>query len=73
MSVQASTLPFDLAEATRHLADRDQCLRRLIEETAPYQLRIEQPHSPYEALLESITRQSISGKATATIFELSRR
>jgi 3-methyladenine DNA glycosylase/8-oxoguanine DNA glycosylase len=69
MSVQTPTLCFDLAKATRYLADRDQCLKRLIAETAAFELGIEQTHSPYEALMESIAYQSISGKAAATIFE----
>jgi DNA-3-methyladenine glycosylase II len=67
----AATTPaasFDLAEAMRYLSERDQCLKRLIAETLPFQIEIEQTHSPYEALLESIAYQSISGKAAATIF-----
>ena len=59
---------FDLAAATRHLAERDECLKRLIEETTPFQLKIEAAQSPYETLLEAVTHQSISGKAAATIF-----
>jgi len=61
-------LPFDLAEATKQLAERDECLKRLIEETLPFQIKFEDGQSPYEALLESIAYQSISGKAAATIF-----
>jgi DNA-3-methyladenine glycosylase II len=61
-------LSFDLAEATKHLADRDECLKRLIEETLPFQIDVADAQSPYEALLESIAYQSISGKAAATIF-----
>ena len=59
---------FDLAEATKHLAERDDCLRLLIEETLPFQIDVADAQSPYEALLESIAYQSISGKAAATIF-----
>jgi DNA-3-methyladenine glycosylase II len=62
------TLSFDLAEATAHLAERDDCLKRLIVETVPFQIDITDAQSPYEALLESIAYQSISGKAAATIF-----
>ena len=66
---QTSTaLTFDLAEATKHLAERDECLKRLIEEALPFQIDIADAQSPYEALLESIAYQSISGKAAATIF-----
>jgi len=59
---------FDLAEATRHLADRDDCLKRLIAETIPFQMDQDPLQSPYEALLEAIAYQSISGKAAATIY-----
>jgi len=61
-------LAFDLAEATKHLAERDECLKRLIGETLPFQIDVADAQSPYEALLESIAYQSISGKAAATIF-----
>ncbi len=62
------SLPFDLAEATKHLAERDECLKHLIEETIPFQIDVTDAQSPYEVLLESIAYQSISGKAAATIF-----
>src|SRR5437899_769321 len=61
-------LSFDLDKSNRHLADRDEHLKRLIEETVPFQLKIEAAQSPYETLLEAVTHQSISGKAAATIF-----
>jgi 3-methyladenine DNA glycosylase/8-oxoguanine DNA glycosylase len=61
-------LPFDLAEATKHLAERDERLKQLIAETAPFQMDQDPLQSPYEALLEAIAYQSISGKAAATIF-----
>jgi 3-methyladenine DNA glycosylase/8-oxoguanine DNA glycosylase len=61
-------LAFDLAEALRHLCDRDEQLKRLIAETAAFQIDVEDAQSPYEVLLESIAYQSISGKAAATIF-----
>jgi len=64
----AAVPAFDVAEATKHLAERDERLKRLIEETVPFQLKIEAAHSPYETLLEAVTHQSISGKAAATIF-----
>jgi DNA-3-methyladenine glycosylase II len=63
-----SNLAFNLAEAVRHLCDRDDCLKRLIAEVAPFEIDVADAQSPYEALLESITYQSISGKAAATIF-----
>jgi DNA-3-methyladenine glycosylase II len=68
MSRPPVPLPFDLAEATRWLAARDDALKRLIAETRAFELRIDAMRSPYEALLESIAYQSISGRAAATIF-----
>jgi DNA-3-methyladenine glycosylase II len=62
------SLPFNLAEATKYLAERDESLKRLIEETVPFQIDVADAQSPYEVLLESIAYQSISGKAAATIF-----
>jgi DNA-3-methyladenine glycosylase II len=61
-------LGFDLQAACKHLAERDACLAELIANTAPFEIDVT-PESPYEALLESIVYQSISGKAAATIFE----
>src|SRR6202171_71636 len=62
------SLSFDLAEATRHLSAKDEKLATLIAETAQFQTDMDAAQSPYEALLESIAYQSISGKAAATIF-----
>lgn len=61
-------LTFDLSEALRHLADRDECLKKLIAELAAFQIDVEDGQSPYEVLMEAIVYQSISGKAAATIF-----
>jgi DNA-3-methyladenine glycosylase II len=62
------TLPFDLAAALVHLAKRDEKLKGLIAETLPFEVDIAEAQTPYDALLESICHQSISGKAAATIF-----
>ncbi|PYT60506.1 MAG: DNA-3-methyladenine glycosylase 2 family protein [Acidobacteria bacterium] len=62
------SLPFDLAEATRHLASIDPKLAELIANTVPFQLHSDQLDSPYEVLLKAIAYQFISGKAAATIF-----
>ena len=59
---------FDLAEAIKHLCACDEKLKNLIEETAPFKMDEDELQSPYEALLEAIVHQSISGKAAATIF-----
>jgi DNA-3-methyladenine glycosylase II len=64
----SSHLPFDLSSAMKYLAAKDKRIARLIAETLPFQIEIEEAQSPYEALLESIAYQSISGKAAATIF-----
>jgi DNA-3-methyladenine glycosylase II len=52
----------------QHLSTRDEKLASLIAETVQFQIGMEGAQSPYEALLESIAYQSISGKAAATIF-----
>src|SRR5271170_1425754 len=62
------TLPFDLAAALEHLAERDEQLKSLIAEVLPFEVDIAEAQTPYDALLESICHQSISGKAAATIF-----
>jgi 3-methyladenine DNA glycosylase/8-oxoguanine DNA glycosylase len=62
------SLPFDLAAATRHLSAADAKLAVLIAETRQFQTDRDATQSPYEALLEAIAYQSISGKAAATIF-----
>jgi 3-methyladenine DNA glycosylase/8-oxoguanine DNA glycosylase len=62
-------LPFDLALASAHLAERDPALAKLIGEMRPFDPGIDHTQSPYEALMEAIVYQSISGKAAATIFE----
>ncbi|MBS1841239.1 MAG: DNA-3-methyladenine glycosylase 2 family protein [Acidobacteria bacterium] len=61
-------LPFDLSAATKHLCSCDEVLAELVQNTAPFQAEMEAHQSPYEALLEAIAYQSISGKAAATIF-----
>jgi 3-methyladenine DNA glycosylase/8-oxoguanine DNA glycosylase len=63
-----TALPFDLAAATAHLSAKDPCLARLISELIPFEPEIDHNQSPYEALMEAIAYQSISGKAAATIF-----
>src|ERR1700720_965342 len=68
MGTTTPMLPFDLRIAKAALAAKDERLARLIEETAEFQIEMESMDSPYEALMESIAYQSISGKAAATIF-----
>jgi len=52
----------------KSLAERDEKLKFLIAETQPFQMSADELESPYEALLEAIAYQSISGKAAATIY-----
>jgi DNA-3-methyladenine glycosylase II len=64
-----ASLAFDLAEAVRHLSERDEVLKELIEATRPFTIRFTSQESPYEVLVRSILYQSISGKAAKTIYE----
>ncbi len=68
MTLPISSISFDLAAATQYLAAKDDRLAELIQSTQPFQLDEVLAESPYEALLEAIAYQSISGKAAATIF-----
>jgi DNA-3-methyladenine glycosylase II len=68
MATPTSSLPFDLAAAMRHLSAKDDKLAELISATAQFQIHMDEARSPYEALLRSITYQSISKKAASTIF-----
>src|SRR5258708_19951020 len=52
----------------RYLSARDPRIARLVQETVPFEPEIDPTQSPYEALLEAIAYQSISGKAAATIY-----
>jgi len=65
---QPPPLPFDLAAALAHLSHCDPCIARLIQEAMPFEPQIDHSQSPYEALMEAIAYQSISGKAAATIY-----
>jgi DNA-3-methyladenine glycosylase II len=65
---QPPTSPFYLSAAATHLSACDEKLAELIANTIPFQMDSDPLQSPYEALLESIAYQSISGKAAATIF-----
>ena len=69
MDIQSPKLLFDLAEATRHLSERDAVLKELIAELRPFRINVSGQESPYEVLVRSIAYQSISGKAAKTIFE----
>ena len=68
MTDHPSALPFDLAAAVAHLSGCDPCIARLVQEFIPFDPEIDHSQSPYEALLEAVAYQSISGKAAATIY-----
>jgi DNA-3-methyladenine glycosylase II len=68
MSISAQPLSFDLGVAMSHLSSKDEKLAELILATKKFQKDLDLAQSPYEALMESIAYQSISGKAAATIF-----
>src|SRR5262249_40640834 len=68
MSTPINALPFDLAVACAHLAERDKKLSELIESLEQFALDEILAESPYAALAEAIVFQSISGKAATTIF-----
>ena len=59
---------FDHRIAIAHLTQKDKRLAKLISKSTAFALEIEEAQTPYEALLEAIVYQSISGKAAATIF-----
>src|SRR5438270_5397526 len=60
-------LPFDPAEAVSHLRGRDRRLAKIIDKVGPFRLRPAELQSPFEALLESIVYQQLTGRAAATI------
>jgi DNA-3-methyladenine glycosylase II len=68
MAARRQGPPFDLAEATRYLAEHDADLARVIAVAPAFRLELREARSPYEALLEAIAYQAISGKAAASIF-----
>ncbi len=68
MTETSTNLPFDLAAAVIHLSNCDPCIARLVKEAVAFDPNIDHTQSPYEALLEAIAYQSISGKAAATIY-----
>lgn len=59
---------FDHRAAIAHLSKDDAKLAALIGNVRDFHLNIDELESPYEALLEAIVYQSISGKAARTIF-----
>jgi 3-methyladenine DNA glycosylase/8-oxoguanine DNA glycosylase len=58
---------FDARQAEQHLASNDARLRKVIEAIGPLRLKLNRRASTFEALVESIVYQQLTGKAAATI------
>src|SRR5579862_3363699 len=68
MSENPTAKLFDHKTAIAHLSKADKRLAALISKSIEFKLEIEEAQTPYEALLEAIVYQSISGKAAKVIF-----
>ena len=53
--------------AIQHLASNDKTLARIIAKTGPCRLRADRKQSPFEALVEAVCHQQLTGKAARTI------
>jgi 3-methyladenine DNA glycosylase/8-oxoguanine DNA glycosylase len=53
--------------ALRHLAAKDLTLARIIAKAGPCRLRPDREQSPFEALVEAVCHQQLTGKAAQTI------
>jgi DNA-3-methyladenine glycosylase II len=60
-------LPYDAAAATAALSAADPKLAKMIAAAGPFNVRLPQQQSPFEALLRSIIYQQIHGKAALAI------
>jgi len=60
-------LGFDPVAAATHLSSRDARLGALIEQVGPLRLELAAARTTFEALVESIVHQQLTGKAAATI------
>jgi 3-methyladenine DNA glycosylase/8-oxoguanine DNA glycosylase len=54
-------------KAIQHLTDSDKILANVIAETGPCRLRADRKRSPFEALVEAVCHQQLTGKAAQTI------
>ncbi|MCK6439457.1 MAG: DNA-3-methyladenine glycosylase 2 family protein [Planctomycetes bacterium] len=66
MAAGKHAIPFDSARACRELGRVDPALKALVRRV-PFALTLRPSRSPFEALLQSIIYQQLSGKAAATI------
>jgi O-6-methylguanine DNA methyltransferase len=60
-------LPFDVDRAMEALRAADKRLAKLMDRAIPFRVRPDAMQSPFEALVESVVYQQLSGKAAATI------
>jgi DNA-3-methyladenine glycosylase II len=51
------------------LAKKDKILARIIKQVGPFALKPDQSRGPYQALIESVVYQQLTGKAAATILK----
>lgn len=56
-----------MSAALRHLAGVDPVMARLIRQAGPYEVRPERGVGAYEALVEAVAHQQLTGKAARTI------
>ncbi len=54
-------------KAIKHLRRADRKLSRVIDRTAPCRIRPDRKQSPFEALVEAVAHQQLTGKAAQTI------
>jgi len=68
VNIEASRRPFDFAAAVEHLRGADRQLGALIDRIGALELSVSSVNSPFQALLEAIVYQQLTGKAASTIF-----
>ncbi len=59
--------PYDAVAAVAHLRQCDAKLAHMIDQVGEFKLEFEPKQTPFEALLQSIVYQQLSGRAAATI------
>ena len=59
--------PYDASRAVRTLRKNDPALAVLIDRVGPYGLRLRDSKTPFQALLQSVVYQQLSGKSAAAI------
>jgi methylated-DNA-[protein]-cysteine S-methyltransferase len=67
-ATNGAPLPYDRAEAMRHLRAADPVLATHVDAVGDFGLRLKRTEGTFAALAESIVYQQLNGKAAATIF-----